>query len=33
MAGLQELQAGQTTPSALMQTLQSDYTQYWAQQG
>jgi raffinose/stachyose/melibiose transport system substrate-binding protein len=33
MAGLQELQAGQTTASALMQSLQSDYTQYWAQQG
>jgi raffinose/stachyose/melibiose transport system substrate-binding protein len=33
MAGLQELQAGQTTPSALMQSLQTDYTQYWAQQG
>jgi raffinose/stachyose/melibiose transport system substrate-binding protein len=33
MAGLQELQAGQTTPAALMQSLQSDYTQYWSQQG
>ena len=32
MAGLQELQAGQTTPAALMRSLQSDYTQYWAQQ-
>jgi len=33
MAGLQELQAGRISPSALMQSLQSDYTQYWAQQG
>jgi raffinose/stachyose/melibiose transport system substrate-binding protein len=33
MAGIQELQAGQTTPSALMQSLQSDYTSYWSQQG
>jgi raffinose/stachyose/melibiose transport system substrate-binding protein len=33
MAGLQELQGGQITPSALMQSLQSDYTQYWSQQG
>jgi raffinose/stachyose/melibiose transport system substrate-binding protein len=32
MAGIQELQAGRTTPAALMQSLQSDYTQYWSQQ-
>ena len=33
MAGIQELQAGQTTPAALMASLQSDYTSYWSQQG
>jgi raffinose/stachyose/melibiose transport system substrate-binding protein len=33
MAGIQELQAGRTTPAALMQSLQSDYTAYWSQQG
>jgi len=33
MAGIQELQGGQTTPQALMQSLQSDYTHYWSQQG
>jgi len=33
MAGLQELQAGQTSAAALMQSLQSDYTSYWSQQG
>lgn len=33
MAGIQELQGGQTTPEALMQSLQSDYSQYWSQQG
>jgi raffinose/stachyose/melibiose transport system substrate-binding protein len=32
MAGIQELQAGRTTPAALMQSLQSDYTEYWSQQ-
>ncbi len=32
MAGIEELLAGRTTPSALMQSLQSDYTQYWSQQ-
>ncbi len=30
MAGIQELQGGQITPSALMQSLQSDYTSYWS---
>ncbi|HEX4093592.1 MAG TPA: extracellular solute-binding protein [Trebonia sp.] len=33
MAGIQELQGGQTTPSALMASLQSNYTSYWSQQG
>lgn len=33
MAGLQELQGGQTTPDALMKSLQADYTTYWSQQG
>jgi raffinose/stachyose/melibiose transport system substrate-binding protein len=33
MAGIQELQAGQTTPAALMASLQSDYTAYWQSQG
>ena len=33
MAGIQELQGGRITPSALMQSLQSDYTAYWSQQG
>jgi raffinose/stachyose/melibiose transport system substrate-binding protein len=33
MAGIQELQAGRTTPAALMASLQSDYTSYWSQQG
>jgi raffinose/stachyose/melibiose transport system substrate-binding protein len=33
MAGIQELQAGRTTASALMSSLQADYTQYWSQQG
>jgi len=33
MAGIQELQAGQTTPAAMMASLQSDYTAYWSQQG
>ena len=33
MAGIQELQAGQTTPAAMMSSLQSDYTSYWSQQG
>jgi raffinose/stachyose/melibiose transport system substrate-binding protein len=33
MAGIQELQAGQTTPAAMMASLQSDYTSYWSQQG
>jgi raffinose/stachyose/melibiose transport system substrate-binding protein len=32
MAGIQELQAGQTTPAAMMASLQSDYTAYWSQQ-
>ena len=32
MAGIQELQAGQTTPAAMMGSLQSDYTAYWSQQ-
>jgi raffinose/stachyose/melibiose transport system substrate-binding protein len=32
MAGIQELQAGQTTPAAMMTSLQSDYTSYWSQQ-
>ncbi len=32
MAGVEELLAGQTSPSNLMQTLQSDYTQYWSSQ-
>jgi hypothetical protein len=32
MAGIQELQGGRTTPSALMQSLQADYTAYWSQQ-
>jgi raffinose/stachyose/melibiose transport system substrate-binding protein len=33
MAGIQELQAGQTTPAAMMASLQSDYSAYWSQQG
>ena len=33
MAGIQELQAGRTTPAAMMASLQSDYTAYWSQQG
>ena len=33
MAGIQELQAGQTTPAAMMASLQSEYTAYWSQQG
>jgi raffinose/stachyose/melibiose transport system substrate-binding protein len=33
MAGIQELQAGRISPSALMSTLQSDYTAYWSKQG
>jgi raffinose/stachyose/melibiose transport system substrate-binding protein len=33
MAGIQELQGGQTAPSALMASLQSNYTSYWSQQG
>jgi raffinose/stachyose/melibiose transport system substrate-binding protein len=33
MAGIQELQAGRTTPSALMSSLQSDYTSYWSSKG
>jgi raffinose/stachyose/melibiose transport system substrate-binding protein len=33
MAGIQELQAGRTSASALMASLQSDYSQYWSQQG
>jgi raffinose/stachyose/melibiose transport system substrate-binding protein len=33
MAGIQELQAGRISASALMTSLQSDYTQYWSQQG
>jgi raffinose/stachyose/melibiose transport system substrate-binding protein len=32
MAGIQELQAGQTTAAAMMASLQSDYTSYWSQQ-
>ena len=32
MAGIQELQAGRTTPAALMASLQADYTAYWSQQ-
>jgi raffinose/stachyose/melibiose transport system substrate-binding protein len=32
MAGIQELQAGQTTPAGMMASLQSDYTAYWSQQ-
>jgi raffinose/stachyose/melibiose transport system substrate-binding protein len=32
MAGVEELLAGQETPAALMKSLQSDYTQYWATQ-
>jgi len=32
MAGIQELQAGQTTPAAMMASLQSDYASYWSQQ-
>lgn len=32
MAGIQELQAGKITPASLMQSLQSDYTQYWSSQ-
>jgi raffinose/stachyose/melibiose transport system substrate-binding protein len=32
MAGVQELQANRITPSALMQSLQSDYTTYWESQ-
>jgi raffinose/stachyose/melibiose transport system substrate-binding protein len=30
MAGIAELQAGKTSPSALMSSLQSDYKQYWS---
>lgn len=30
MSAVQELQAGQLTPSAMITSLQSDYTQYWA---
>jgi raffinose/stachyose/melibiose transport system substrate-binding protein len=33
MAGIQELQAGKISPSALMASLQADYTQYWSSQG
>ena len=33
MASIQELQGGRISPSALMQSLQSDYTAYWSQQG
>jgi raffinose/stachyose/melibiose transport system substrate-binding protein len=33
MAGIQELQGGRISPSALMQSLQSDYTTYWSGQG
>ncbi len=33
MAGIQQLQAGQISPSALMSSLQSDYTSYWSGQG
>jgi raffinose/stachyose/melibiose transport system substrate-binding protein len=33
MAGIQELQAGKISASALMSSLQSDYTQYWSSQG
>jgi raffinose/stachyose/melibiose transport system substrate-binding protein len=33
MAGIQELQGGKITPSALMASLQSDYTSYWSSQG
>jgi raffinose/stachyose/melibiose transport system substrate-binding protein len=33
MAGIQELQGGKITPSALMSSLQSDYTTYWSSQG
>ena len=32
MAGIEELLAGQISPSSLMQSLQNDYTQYWASQ-
>jgi raffinose/stachyose/melibiose transport system substrate-binding protein len=30
MAAVQELQGGQLTPSAMISSLQSDYTQYWS---
>ncbi len=30
MAAVQELQAGQLTPQAMITSLQSDYTQYWS---
>jgi len=33
MAGIAELQGGQMSASALMSSLQSDYTSYWSQQG
>jgi raffinose/stachyose/melibiose transport system substrate-binding protein len=33
MAGVAELQAGKTTPSALMASLQSDYKSYWSSKG
>ncbi len=33
MAGIAQLQAGQISPSALMSSLQSDYTSYWSGQG
>jgi hypothetical protein len=29
MAGIAELQAGKTSPAALMSSLQSDYASYW----
>ena len=32
MAGVEELLAGQISPSSFMQSLQSDYTQYWSSQ-
>jgi len=32
MAGIESLLAGQISPSSLMQSLQSDYTQYWSSQ-
>jgi raffinose/stachyose/melibiose transport system substrate-binding protein len=33
MAGIAELQAGRTSASSLMSSLQSDYKSYWSQQG